>query len=352
MQFRVGDRVVVRDSEEILASLDRSGELESMPFMAEMLQYCGQQFEVSAVAHKTCDTIHQTGGRRVRRAVHLKDVRCDGSAHGQCQAGCLLFWKTEWLRPASERCDNNRRGAHQAALGADELQAAGVRRDEDEPVYSCQATRLFAASSPLRWWDARQYLADLWYGNVGLGRFLRVAVLRALYSLRRLPIGYRYAVAAYNVAHRAMVGRTTPYETGVIPHGQPTPTGSLSLSSGDWVEVRLLEEIRKTLTERNFNRGMWFDAEMAQFCGRRFRIDRRVERIIDERTGRMMTMKSPCIVLDGVVCSSEYSQLRIFCPRQIQPYFREIWLRRASPVAPDTARAARGANTGRQDQGA
>jgi len=176
-------------------------------------------------------------------------------------------------------------------------------------------------------------------------------VLRALYSLRRLPIGYRYAVAAYNVAHRAMVGRATPYETGVIPHGQPTPTGSLSLSSGDWVEVRPHEEIRKTLTERNFNRGMWFDAEMAQFCGRRFRVDRRVERIIDERTGRMMTMKSPCIVLDGVVCSSEYSQLRIFCPRQIQPYFREIWLRRANPVAPDAARAARAANTGRQDQG-
>lgn len=352
MRFRAGERVVVRDRDEILASLDRSGELESMPFMAEMLQFCGRQFEVLAVAHKTCDTIHKTGGRRVARAVHLKDLRCDGSSHGQCQAGCLLFWKTEWLRPAGERRDSGRRVADRAALGADKLPAAAVRRDGHETVYSCQATRLFAASSPLRWWDIRQYLADLWYGNVGLGRFLRVAALRALYGLRSLPVGYRYAVACYNFAHLAMVGRPTPYEAGVIPNGHPTPTESLKLSPGDWVEVRPHDEIRQTLTERNFNRGMSFDPEMAQFCGRRFRVDRSVERIIDERTGRMMAMKSPCIVLDGAVCSSEYSPRRIFCPRQIQPYFREIWLRRATPAAPDTSRAMGNSNTEPRDQGA
>lgn len=350
MRFHAGDRVVVRDREEILASLDRSGELESMPFMVEMLQFCGREFEVSAVAHKTCDTIHKTGGRRVARAIHLKDVRCDGSAHGQCQAGCLLFWKTEWLRPAAERRDSDRRVTNQATLGLNGLQAAGVCRDGDEPVYSCQATRLFTASTPLRWWDVRQYLADLWYGNVGLVRFLRVAALRALHSLMSLPLGYRIAAAAYDVAHRAMVGRPTPYKSGVIPHGRPTPTGSLGLSSGEWVEVRPHEEIRETLTDRNFNRGMAFDPEMAQFCGRRFQVDRRVERIIDERTGRMMSMKSPCIVLDGVVCSSEYSQLRLFCPRQIQPYFREIWLRRASPVPSDAARPGGEANSGHQDR--
>jgi hypothetical protein len=29
--------------------------------------------------------------------VHLSDLRCDGSAHAGCQAGCLLFWKEAWL---------------------------------------------------------------------------------------------------------------------------------------------------------------------------------------------------------------------------------------------------------------
>src|SRR6266576_686778 len=99
-QYRVGDLVEVRSKEEILASLDRHGCFESMPFMPEMLQFCGKQFRVSAVAHKTCDTVRGTGGRRLQRAVHLGLIRCDGSAHGGCQADCSLFWKDVWLKPA------------------------------------------------------------------------------------------------------------------------------------------------------------------------------------------------------------------------------------------------------------
>jgi hypothetical protein len=34
----------------------------------------------------------------MENAVHLVGVRCDGSAHGGCQAGCLIFWKDAWLR--------------------------------------------------------------------------------------------------------------------------------------------------------------------------------------------------------------------------------------------------------------
>jgi hypothetical protein len=99
------------------------------------------------------------------------------------------------------------------------------------------------------------------------------------------------------------------------------------------VEVKSHDEIRNTTTEGNFNRGMRFDPEMAQFCGRRYKVSRRVERIIDERTGRMLNMKSPCIVLEGVVCSADYSAKRLFCPRQICSYFREIWLRRVDAHA-------------------
>src|SRR5262245_10289269 len=74
-----------------------------MPFMPEMLRYAGQRIRVAKSAHKTCDTVNQTGGRRMRNAVHLDGLRCDGSAHGGCQAKCLFFWKEQWLRPAGER---------------------------------------------------------------------------------------------------------------------------------------------------------------------------------------------------------------------------------------------------------
>lgn len=335
MGIRAGDRVVVRSREEILASLEKSGELESMPFMMEMFQFCGRAFEVAAVAHKTCDTIHKTGGRKVANAVHLEGVRCDGSAHGSCQAGCLIFWKTEWLRRPDEPIDDRWSRPSPNRISAEELRVAGVQVLDDGVVYSCQATRLFDASNPLRWWDVGQYVADLRFRNVSIGRFLRVSALRALYGLRRLPIGYRISVAIYDSLHRWITGRPTPYATGVIADGQPTPAATLGLSTGEYVTVRPLEEIRQTVTESNLNRGMSFDPEMARFCGSRFRVDRRVERIIDERTGRMLHMKSPCIVLEGPFCSGEYSQLRLFCPRRIQPYFREIWLRRAPDELPE-----------------
>src|SRR3982751_1936025 len=97
-RFRAVDCVQVRSKEEILATLDENGCIDGMPFMPEMLQYCGQQFHVDSVAHKTCETARRTWqGRRLDTTVHLASLRCDGSAHGGCQAHCKLFWRDEWL---------------------------------------------------------------------------------------------------------------------------------------------------------------------------------------------------------------------------------------------------------------
>jgi hypothetical protein len=64
-----------------------------------------------------------------------------------------------------------------------------------------------------------------------------------------------------------------------------------------------------------------------------FRVLRQVEKIINEKTGQMMTLPSRCIVLDGVVCSGNYSANRMFCKRSVFPYWREIWLERADDPA-------------------
>ena len=94
------------------------------------------------------------------------------------------------------------------------------------------------------------------------------------------------------------------------------------------MRVKPYSEIVKTLNESQRNRGMWFDNEMLPYCGGTFRVLSRVERIIDERTGEMLPMKSECIILDGVVCQAACSRLRLFCPRQLYPFWREIWLER------------------------
>ena len=73
-----GDLVEVRSPSEILVTLDESGALAGLPFMPEMVAYCGRRFTVSHRADKVCDTVKYTGSRRIPNAVLLDDLRCDG----------------------------------------------------------------------------------------------------------------------------------------------------------------------------------------------------------------------------------------------------------------------------------
>src|SRR4051794_6047982 len=91
--FKTGDWVRVRTKEEILATLDTNAQFEGMPFMPQMLDYCGKRYRVSRRAHKTCDTALSLGPRKLTSSVHLEGLRCDGQAYGGCQQMCLLYWK-------------------------------------------------------------------------------------------------------------------------------------------------------------------------------------------------------------------------------------------------------------------
>ena len=61
-----------------------------------------------------------------------------------------------------------------------------------------------------------------------------------------------------------------------------------------------------------------------------------VNQIIDERTGYMLRFKTPSVILEGAVCGATYSDWRHFCPREIYPYWRTIWLKPVGNSQPDT----------------
>ena len=347
-RLRVADWVEVRSKEEILATLDANGELEGMPFMPEMLKYCGQRFQVYKRAHKTCDTVFPIRGRRVHRAVHLA-TRCSGEMHGGCQAGCLLFWKETWLKPVEGPSDRvvvrpPTTGVHRGAEGLDE---GGLRRRTQIPrplgnpeVYSCQATRLPYATTRLDWWDMRQYFEDYFSGNVSLWRLVKGLTYSAYRNLSDAGVGVGRPLRwLYDKLHPLWGGTLFPKRMGTIAVGQPTPSETLNLQPGEVVRVKSHTEILKTLNTRGANRGMYWDAEMVPYCGGTYRVLRRVTQIINERTGVMETMKSACIVLEDVACQSRYSACRLFCPRSIYPYWREIWLERViANEAPSAAK--------------
>lgn len=66
------------------------------------------------------------------------------------------------------------------------------------------------------------------------------------------------------------------------------------------------------------------------YCGKTYRVRNRVEKFIDEKTGKMKTLKTPAVILDDVYCRARYSNERMFCPRSIFSWWREVWLERVS----------------------
>ena len=309
--LRVDQIVEVRSEAEILGSLDENGALDGMPFMPEMLKFCGQRFRVFRSAHKTCDTIECKGLRRLENAVHLEGLRCDGAAHGGCQASCMLFWKEAWLKRVDGEGEvaANPPGAQISPCTIKTLQRATCRHADpaspEETVYSCQATRLLEASVPLPWWNPRQYIIDVASGNFRLS-----AVLKGL------------LVFVFNRLQHHRNGRQIPHVEGKL---KATPKELLDVVPGEVVEVKSKLEIMETLNVKEKNRGLSFDAEMVPYCGGQYKVLKRVEKIINERTGKMMVMRGDCIMLDSVTCQAHY---HVFCPRSIYPYWREIWLRR------------------------
>jgi hypothetical protein len=328
MRVRAGMWVEVRSREEILASLEKDGTLEKMPFMPEMLNHCGKQFQISAVAHKTCDSAYKTGGRRLENSVHLGELRCDGSAHGGCQATCLLFWKTAWIKPVSEK--SSPKPAPAAGITEDQLLATTVKQgtDSPEPVYSCQATQLYHATKLQPWWDFRQFWRDIRFRNVTARRAARVLTVAFFRWLTTIGIAWRLTTWMYDRVHQRLNGFPAPQGTGVIPLGKPTPGCDIGLRPGELVRVKSHDEIKQTINVGHKNRGLWYDHEMVKFSGREYRVERRVDRIIDEVTGKMLVMKSPCIVLDKVWCTAEYTDGRLMCRRAVTTYWRENWLER------------------------
>lgn len=323
--LRAGDWVEVLPLPEILATLDEKGALDALPFMPEMIASCGKRFRVLKSAHKTCDRVEKSGLRRMKDTVHLDELRCDGGGHGGCQAVCLVFWKEAWLKRVEGPHDAFAAYAPGApgegARAVPPVLADAVRAPSDagapgEVRWSCQATEMFRATFPMKWWDPRAYLRDVTSGNASLGAVIRWLLIRSLNQIQRIP-------RTYTVVESVRGSLRYPRVEGALKR---TPRSTLDLSPGDPVRVKSAEEIRATLDTRGRNRGLSFDMEMVRYCGGTYDVRSRVTRLIDEPTGRMMEPPNDCIILDKVVCTAEYHGL---CPRAIYPYWREIWLERA-----------------------
>jgi hypothetical protein len=301
---RVGDLVRIHSLEEIAATLDANGCLDGLPFMPEMAKFCGTTGTVFRYVDKVYDYGGRKDMRRMKDAVLIAGLRCDGAAHDDCQARCYLLWKTAWITrvdaPAIAR------GNAAKALGPTSVeQGNGTDRR-----YICQYTELARASSRMSPWDPRQDLRPLIAGNVTLAAF-GVAILTRL----------------FNIAQRLRGGIGFPVTSGGA--GTGSKRTDLHLQPGERVRVRDPERIFETLDRIGKNRGLWFDGDMLKHTKQHRTVLLKVERIIDDASGRMLQMKTPCVILDGVDCSGEFLN---FSPQHDMPFWREAWLERTGPA--------------------
>ena len=308
--LRAGDWIEVRSADEILKTLDAEGNLEGLPFMPEMLPFCGQRFRLLRVVEKTCVDIAPPNHMAEfpgEKVVLLDDPRCSGEFHGQCQKGCRLFWKLSWLKKVTS--------PHPVSFSpatinpSEHLDRFLISATENQ--YHCQSTAIPHITQRFSKWSRLKKCAQ----EIACGNYTFWEMLQ----LTWVPIW-------------AKVQRKRRGIWPIGPHKR-TPEQTLNLQSGEWVEIKSAEEIMATLDQRGRNRGLVFEPDMLKFCGRKFRVRNRLDHMISESDGKLISLKNT-VILEGITCECPYSIGG--CPRGLFQFWREIWLRRIDP-SPDAA---------------
>lgn len=324
--MRPGDRVTVRAFAEIASTLDAAGALEGLPFLPEMLKYCGQTFPVRRRVHKLIQEGVGSSMRRIENVVLLEGTLCDGQAHGHCHRTCFPLWKTAWLnsagrptpaepdRPAGPGDHGRFAGNAPAAPQTPEI-AACSGGDASFPSFlcheGCQVTELMRATKPLPFWHPLRHILEL---------------KSRTYS----PVEY----AAYFLgrAHRRTFKRFFRgfSRKRASPRLGAAPSDDLGLLPGELVEVKSTAEIKATLNPDGRSRGLLFMPGQWAYCGRRLRVLRVVNHMMSEKTGEMRAL-SRTVILEGVTCDGKaYGG----CERGCLVFWKDTWLRRADAPAP------------------
>ncbi|HEX4300859.1 MAG TPA: hypothetical protein VH327_08310 [Gammaproteobacteria bacterium] len=298
--YRTGQTVWVRGLKDILKTLDDDGKLDGLPFMPEMLPYCGRPFRVACLPNRTC--VEGAGICEFTDVVFLDGLRCDGSAHDGCQRRCLLFWREAWLS------DEPPEGARHDPSGA-AAAVAGLKTKQGER-YFCQSTELAGASTAVQEKSLgfRKRLGDD-LDDVRLG------------NVRPMEFSWHLSRTILNRV-KNLAGIHTGEE--VVGRLHKTKAVSLGLQTGELVEIRSRKEIEETLDVAGKNKGLLFAPPMLRYCGKRFYVADRLQKMILEETGKMIQLKDT-VVLDGVTCQAWG------CQRSNLQFWREIWLKRVEP---------------------
>lgn len=307
-KLRPGDLVEVKTPAEIVQTLDAEGTVDHLPFMREMVEYCGQRFRVSRRVVKVCASGMKGGsvlrGFRSDDVVLLDGLRCSGADHDGCQKSCTIFWREAWLRKVDE-------SASPAAVApADREKLRERLRTMTAPnLYFCQASELLRATKSLTKWERyTKWVSEIRSGNCSVWEMAQRMGIFLGWKV------YRKAFGPY--------GHST---------SKSTPAETLNLQAGEIVRVKPVGSIFKTLDDTASNRGLWFSPNMRLLCGQQQRVERRIDKLIVDGSGEMRQLRNT-VFLEGSHCGCAHIAFG-GCSRAEYVYWREIWLRRSDESA-------------------
>jgi hypothetical protein len=313
--LKAGDPVVVRSPQEILQTLDPRGTLDNLPFMPEMLEFCGKRFAVlNRVVQSTIDGAFLSRHKEsfVREfhnndVVTLQGVRCSGQHHDCCQRACAIFWKEAWLKRATDDDSNDGLSVQEQPQTRPNDLPLLLKTKTDDRRYFCQSSEFLKATRHL---SSVQRIKKC-FSAVAVGNISALGMLKRLLVWMRWKLRYKF------------IGE---HVSGTL---DKTPTAVLDLQPGDLVEIRPLSEIVATLNKYGRNRGLHFSADQRPFCGKRYRVRNRADNFIAEGTGEMKHLHNT-VMLEDVLCDSACFAFG-GCYRSDLLYWREIWLRKSDP---------------------
>jgi hypothetical protein len=300
--LRAGDWVQIKSACEIAETLDAPGELQGLPFMPEMLPFCGQRRRVVRRAEKTCIE-YPGGGYKIREFLNndvmvLEGTRCSGQDHDGCQRACTIFWKKAWLRKVTDG------GTSSPEVASDSEEFRARLKTKASPTrYICQSTELSKATQAM----TRGRILAKCIDEVRSGS-------RGVLEMISLVVAPMWRKATRKIPRKQLAGTL-----------KRTPAGNLSLQPGEWVTIRPASEIVTTLDNKGRNRGLSCDYGMSNHSGEKLRVRHRLDRMISEPTGEMRRVEAT-VVLEGLNCTC--ANVVGGCPRQDFIYWREIWLKR------------------------
>jgi hypothetical protein len=123
---------------------------------------------------------------------------------------------------------------------------------------------------------------------------------------------------------------SSAFDSGDLSGSNVTSPQGSGIEEGDFVRVRPLDEIRKTLNQNLRTNGLMFMTGMEKSCGSVFRVRKRVQTMFSEQSWKMIRIRDT-FLLEGVCCTSRGMYEKEGCDRSCYFFWKGVWLEKIAP---------------------